>query len=205
MALPSANAANTLSVEINDMNPRKAAVQGPDMGSGSPWNNAQLFSSASVEWGTPSAFLAQVVEEFGPFELDVAAQAHNAVCPDYLSPSLDALGEVDWVLPNMKKRLVWMNPPWGRGVGAWVEKASQQCFEQQLTVVCLLPANTDTGWWHKVIMKHADEVRLVRGRLHFVRDDGHSGPCPKGVALVVFRFPSWHLDGGPQFSTLERA
>ena len=202
VALPSVNDANTLSVEISKMTPRKSALQSPDLGVTSPWNNGQLFSSASVEWSTPEDFFAKVEAEFGTFELDAAATARNAVCASFLGPELDALSCPDWSLPEMEKRLVWMNPPWGRGIGGWVAKASQQSQEHHLTVVCLLPASTDTSWWHDVVMAHADEVRLIRGRLHFVRDDGHTGPCTKGCALVVFRGES---ATSPRFSSMTRS
>lgn len=219
MALHHANPANTLSVELSEMNPTKSAMQGPDMGyslnavGGSPWNGGQLFSSSSIEWGTPEKFFKAVESEFGRMELDAAAREGNTLCPEFVSPEEDALSGESWRRPSMKKGLVWLNPPWGRGVGKWVEAAARQSSKNDLTVVCLLPANTDTAWWHDIIMAEAAEIRFIRGRLHFVRADGHTGPCPKGVALVVFspHFPDagqyqgspWTY-ASPRFTSMER-
>ena len=111
--------------------------------------------------------------------------------------------EVEWVgfmenyLPNMA---VWMNPPWGREVGKFVERAYEQCRKHRLIVSCLLPASTDTRWWRDWVWK-AGTVQLITGRLRFVREDGHTGPCPKGAAIVTF-YP-WH-SGSPKVSLLAR-
>lgn len=72
-----------------------------------------------------------------------------------------------------------MNPPYGREIGKWVKKAS----ESNTTVVCLLPARTDTRWFHDYIFGKA-EIRFVRGRLKF-GNSKNSAPFPSMV--VVFR------------------
>lgn len=167
----------------------------------SPWNQSQLFSSASVEWGTPEWLFDRLDWEF-VFQLDACAGEHNAKVDHWISPADDAL-EVEWgsCLDRQEPNAaVWMNPPWGRGIGRFVERAYRQSKEHRLVVVCLLPASTDTRWWHDYVML-ASEVRFVRGRLHFVRDDGHTGPCTKGCAVVVFT--PWS-NGPPAFSSLER-
>lgn len=74
-----------------------------------------------------------------------------------------------------------MNPPYGREIGKWVRKA----YESSLggtTVVCLLPARTDTRWWHDYCMK--GEIRFIRGRLKF---GGHKNSAPFPSAVVIFR------------------
>ena len=72
-----------------------------------------------------------------------------------------------------------MNPPYGRKIGAWMRKA----LESNTTVVCLVPARTDTKWWHDYAMK-ASEIRFVKGRLKF-GDSKNSAPFPS--AIIVFR------------------
>ena len=72
---------------------------------------------------------------------------------------------------------IWMNPPYGREIGAWMKKAS----ETKGLVVCLVPARTDTKWWHDYAMK-AKEIRFVRGRLHF-GDSKNSAPFPSAVVI----------------------
>ena len=183
------------------MTPRQAAMQAPDMATASPWNDQQLFSSASIEWSTPDWLFERLHREFA-FELDAAASAQNTLCEDFLTDGDDAL-RTEWLRPGMIAKTVWLNPPWGRGIAAWVARAWQQCQKHRLTVVCLLPATTDTGWWHGIAMPHASEIRLIRGRLKFVRSDGHTGPCTKGSAIVIFR-PTWNGAKIAHFSAVEK-
>ena len=72
----------------------------------------------------------------------------------------------------------WMNPPYGREIGKWVEKA----YKSNAVVVCLVPARTDTKWWHEFCMK-SKEIRLVQGRLKF---GGSKNSAPFPSAVVVF-------------------
>ena len=153
----------------------------------SSWNARQLFSSASVEWGTPQAFFDRLDEEFG-FGLDACASKENAKCAKYIDQGRDSLS-TEWSVGD--GLMVWMNPPWGRQIGLFLRRAYEQSQRHGLTVVCLVPASTDTRWWRDWIWK-AEEVRLVTGRLHFVRDDGHTGPATSGVAVAIFR-PRWDL------------
>jgi len=74
-----------------------------------------------------------------------------------------------------------MNPPYGRVIGQWVKKAYESSLDGA-TVVCLLPARTDTSWWHDYCMK--GEIRFVRGRLKF---GGARGNAPFPSAVVIFR------------------
>lgn len=136
-------------------------------------NNALHFSSDTDEWPTPRAFFDALHAEFG-FELDVCATPENAKCPRYFTRGDDGLAR-DW------RGRCWMNPPYGRGIGAWVRKAYEASLSGAL-VVCLVPARTDTAWWHDYCAK--GEVRFVRGRLKF-GDAKHSAPFPS--AVVIFR------------------
>jgi phage N-6-adenine-methyltransferase len=139
------------------------------------------FSSRTDLWATPLSFYAKLDAEFG-FTLDVCAIADNAKCARYYTPAEDALRQ-RW------DGTCWMNPPYGRQIGRWIEKAYVSA-QQGATVVCLVPARTDTRWWHVWVMR-ADEIRLVRGRLKF-GDGRNSAPFPS--AVVVFRPP---IEGPP--------
>lgn len=133
---------------------------------------AGMMSSLTDDWGTPSEFYAGLHHEFG-FELDVAASATNAKCERYFSI------EEDGLLQPWAPSICWMNPPYGRGITAWVEKAHRESTLGAL-VVGLLPARTDTAWWHNYVLGKA-EIRYVRGRLQFY--GGRDAPFPSAVAI----------------------
>jgi|TARA_A100001515_G_scaffold84254_2_gene66836 site-specific DNA-methyltransferase (adenine-specific) len=152
----------------------------------SAWNGTQLFSSASTEWSTPQALYDHLHSRFN-FSLDAASNGMNSKCPSYL---VDALTQ-PWDCPT---KAVWLNPPWGRGIGRFLDQAILQSREHKLTVVCLVPACTDTLWWSRYAWAAA-EIWFLTGRLHFVREDGHTGPCTKGAAILVYT--PWHT-GDPQ-------
>ncbi|MCY9737425.1 phage N-6-adenine-methyltransferase [Paenibacillus alvei] len=135
--------------------------------------NKGLFTSNTDMWATPQDFYDGLNKEFG-FNLDVCATSDNAKCESYFTKEDDGLQQ-DW------KGTVWMNPPYGRVIGAWVKKAYESSLIEGTTVVCLLPARTDTKWWHEYCMK--GEVRLVKGRLKF-GDSKNAAPFPS--AVIVF-------------------
>lgn len=132
-----------------------------------------LHSSKSHEWETPQPLFDSLRREF-PFALDVCALRSNAKCRRFFSPRVDGLKQA-W------RGVCWMNPPYGRQIGDWVRKAFESA-QAGATVVCLLPARTDTAWWHDYARK--GEVRFLRGRLKF-SDSANSAPFPS--AIVVFR------------------
>lgn len=139
--------------------------------------NAGLMSSETPEWETPAALFKELDSDLGPFNLDVAANAWNAKCPTFFTEDQDGLSQ-PWT------GRVWCNPPYGRTIGKWVEKARDAALSGSAeVVVCLLPARTDTAWWHDFIMTDAAEVRFIRGRVKF----GGQGPAPFPSAVVVFR------------------
>jgi len=138
--------------------------------------NAGLMSSASDDWGTPQAFFDELHAEFG-FTLDVCASARNAKCPRFFSREDNGL-EQTWT------GTVWLNPPYGREIGLWLRKAVES-WRGGATVVCLVPARTDTAWWHDYAA--LGEVRFVRGRLRFVSAEGEKSSAPFPSAVVVFR------------------
>lgn len=132
-----------------------------------------MFSSKTPEWATPQKFFDALDAEFR-FTLDAAASAENHKCARYFTKEDDALKQ-EWT------GMVWLNPPYGRGIGAWVKKAYESALGGAL-VVCLLPARTDTSWFWDYCFK--GEVRFIRGRLKF-GDGKNSAPFPS--AVVIFR------------------
>ena len=139
------------------------------------------FSSETDMWATPNDFYDRLNAVFR-FETDVCAIASNAKCERFFTPEMDGLAQ-EW------SGTCWMNPPYGRGIGAWIQKAYESAKQNGATVVCLLPARVDTRWWHDYCAK--GEVYFVKGRLKF-GDAKNSAPFP--CAVVVFR-PSV-LDSG---------
>lgn len=135
-----------------------------------------LFSSAKSDWETPQDLFIELDREF-MFDVDVCATAKNAKCKLYFSPEIDGLKQ-DW----SKFAAVWMNPPYGREIGKWVQKAHEESRKGIAEIVCLLPARTDTRWFHDYIYGHA-EIRFLRGRLRFV---GAKNSAPFPSMIVVF-------------------
>jgi site-specific DNA-methyltransferase (adenine-specific) len=142
--------------------------------------NSYVTPSTRYDWGTPDSVFAPLHEEFG-FTLDVCASQWNAKCQRYWTADDDALSR-PWAMETC-----WMNPPYGRQIAAWMRKACEEasCPGGQTTVVCLVPARTDTAWWHDYAMR--GEVRFIRGRIRFVRPDCKDADAPFPSAIVVFR------------------
>ena len=137
-------------------------------------NNDLMFSSATDMWATPQNFFDKL-DAFFRFELDVCATSENSKCRKYFTETDDGLKK-DWF------GTVWMNPPYGREIGKWVARAYAQSRVHGSTIVCLLPARTDTKWWHDYCVK--GEITFIKGRLKF-GDAKNSAPFPS--AVVIFR------------------
>lgn len=142
------------------------------------------FTSNTVEWATPQAFF-DAQNAVHQFELDVCATDENAKCERYYTKADDGLAQ-SWA-----GKRCWMNPPYGRVIGDWMRKAYEESQRGAL-VVCLVPARTDTAWWHDYAAK--GDVTFIRGRLKF-GDGKNSAPFPS--ALVVLKPQNARMrDGG---------
>lgn len=137
-------------------------------------NTEVMFSSKTDLWATPSDFFNSVAEEFH-FTLDVCALPDNAKCEKFFSPVDDGLAQ-NW------EGICWMNPPYGRVIGKWVQKAYESAKHGAI-VVGLLPARTDTKWFHDYIYGKA-EIRFIRGRLKF---GGCANSAPFPNMLVIWK------------------
>lgn len=136
-----------------------------------------ISSGSSIE--TPPSIFDPLNQEFA-FVRDVCASTHNHKCDAYWSVKDDALSQ-QWT------GMLWMNPPYGRGIGDWVQKAYDSACDGYATVVCLLPVRSDNEWWKLVIQA---EVRFIRGRIRFV---GTKGSCMFPVCVAIFHA---YLDPG---------
>ena len=133
-----------------------------------------MFSSNDMTWETPQWLFDKLDKEFN-FTIDVCALPETAKCKNYYTPQIDGLKQ-DW-----EDNICWMNPPYGREVGVWIEKAYKESLKGAI-VVCLIPSRTDTKYWHDYCMK-ANEIRFIKGRLKF-GDSKNSAPFPS--AIVIF-------------------
>lgn len=139
--------------------------------------NTGMFTSNTDQWATPQDFFNEVNKEFN-FDVDVCALPSNAKCKLYFNPEQDGLKQSWGGYKN-----VWCNPPYGREMPKWIEKAANTVKEHKNTVVMLLPARTDTKAFHEYIYGKA-EIRFIKGRLKF-GDGKNSAPFPS--MLVIFR------------------
>lgn len=149
-------------------------------------------SSATDDWATPRAFYDLLDAEFG-FGLDVCASTGNHKAPawyglDHPDPSRRNGLEHDWAAEAARLGGVpcWMNPPYGRSIGDWMRKAAAAAAAGA-TVVCLVPARTDTAWMWDTCFTPGHEVRFVRGRLKF---GTATTAAPFPSAVVIMRPPT---------------
>jgi phage N-6-adenine-methyltransferase len=119
--------------------------------------NDGMFSSKTDLWATPQDYFDSVAKEF-QFTLDVCALPENAKCEKFYSPEIDGLSQ-EW------EGVCWMNPPYGRVIGKWVRKAYESA-KRGAVVVGLLPARTDTQWFHDYIYKKSSfrHARAARAK-----------------------------------------
>lgn len=133
-----------------------------------------LFSSKRTDWETPPEIFNPLNKEFG-FILDVCADEKNSKCLLYYNEEKNGLIQ-PW------KGACWMNPPYGINIGKWIKKASEESINGA-TIVCLLPARTDTKWFHDYIYGKA-EIRFIKGRIRFV---GSKYPAPFPSMIAIYR------------------
>ena len=135
--------------------------------------NNGLFTSNTDLWSTPQNFFDELNKEFN-FTLDPCSNKQNAKCKKFYTEKDNGLDK------NWDNEIVFMNPPYGKEISNWVKKASEA---RGGVVVCLLPARTDTRYFHQYIYKQS-EIRFIKGRLKF-GDSKNSAPFPSMV--VIFK------------------
>lgn len=138
-------------------------------------NTDLMFSSKTDKWATPQ-WLFDALNEIHHFDVDVCADESNAKCAKYYDELKNGLAQ-DW------QGVCWMNPPYGRTIGQWVRKACESAMTEKCSkVVCLLPARTDTKWFHDYCLPFG-KIEFLNGRLKF-GEAKHSAPFPS--MIVVF-------------------
>jgi len=136
-----------------------------------------MFSSKSDEWETPQDLFDELNKEFN-FTLDPCCTHENHKCNKYYTIEDDGLKQ------SWGGNIVFVNPPYGRSIGKWVEKSYKEHIENNITIVMLIPSRTDTQWFHNYIWHKATEVRFLKGRLKFVNR----------------LLPSWNKEGNYKLS-----
>lgn len=154
-----------------------------------PHDKSVVFSSKNQEMGTPRDLFKLLTLKDGPFTLDVAATRQNALCEKFYTKKDNGL-EHAW------SGNVWCNPPYGRGIEKWTQKAIDETMPEAslvnmalfsgtvTSVVMLLPSRTSRRFFQEHIDNYADEVRFLRGRLRFV---GQKWDAPFPSIVVVFK------------------
>lgn len=139
-------------------------------------NTEIMFSSKTDLWETPQSFYDELDKEF-QFTLDPCATPENAKCEMFFTKEMNGLTQ------NWEGNSVFCNPPYGKEIGKWVKKAYEESKKSNTTVVMLIPARTDTAYFHDYIYHKAKEIRFVKGRLKFGQSK-NAAPFPSMV--VVF-------------------
>jgi site-specific DNA-methyltransferase (adenine-specific) len=138
------------------------------------------FTSKTNEWETPSELFNKLNDEFN-FTLDPCCTKENAKCERHYTIAEDGLKQ------SWKFERVFMNPPYGDEIGKWIRKAYMEGTTKGRAdvVVCLIPAGTDTKYWHEYIFDKASEIRFLKGRVKFV---GGKFTAPFPSAIVVYKY-----------------
>lgn len=152
-----------------------------------------LFSKKSDEWATPQWLFDELNKQFG-FTLDPASTTDNAKCQKFYTLEDDGLSK-DWAGER-----VFINPPYSKCFD-WVKKAHTEVQKENTKVIMLLPARTDTKWFHQFCLDSnvVSEVCFVKGRLKF-GDQTNSAPFP---SMVVTFSGKLLVSGSITFSTRE--
>ena len=91
-------------------------------------------------------------------------------------------GRRKWAFTKLGGYCVFCNPPYSE-IEAWTRKAYFEAQKPNTIVVMLIPARTDTKWFHKWVY-HRAEIRFVKGRLKFGAAK-YNAPFPS--MIVIFR------------------
>lgn len=138
--------------------------------------NQGMFTANKDEWETPQGLFDRLNAKYH-FTLDAAASDSNHKCAKYYTKDQDGLAQ-DW-----GNDTVYVNPPYGRVIVDWVCKAYETHQRYGNTIVMLLPARTDTRWFHDYVYGQAD-IEFIKGRLRF---SGSQCNAPFPNMIVIFQ------------------
>lgn len=138
--------------------------------------NPGVMSSDRDDWETPRDLFDRC-DAIWHFDLDAASNDENALCERHFTKEDDGLSQ-DW-----SGHTVWCNPPYGREIGAWMEKCAVEGGKPGTVVVALIPNRTDSRWYQQWVLGHADEVVPLAGRVRFCIGGvpGQSAPFPSAL------------------------
>ena len=139
-------------------------------------NTTLMFSSETDLWATPQNFFDELNKEFR-FTLDPCSNHENRKCDKYYTI------EDNGLLQDWQGETVFCNPPYGKPMKDWVRKCYEESLKPNTLVVMLIPARTDTSYFHQYIYNKARDIRFIKGRLKF-GDAVNAAPFPS--MLVVF-------------------
>ena len=139
-------------------------------------NKELMFSSEDETWSTPQDFFNSLNNEFN-FTLDPCCSIETAKCSKFYTEKEDGLIQ-DW-----QGETVFCNPPYGKKIKDWVKKCYFESKKPLTTVVMLIPARTDTSYFHDFIYNKS-EIRFIRGRLKF-GDSKNGAPFPSMVVIFA--------------------
>ena len=142
------------------------------------------FNSEKTDWSTHWDFFKPLNDEFN-FTVDVAANAENYKVDKFFNKEIDGLKQ------SWKNEIVWCNPPYGRDVPNWLKKGRDEALNNNCTSVFLIPAKTNTKWFHDICLTYASEIRFVKGRPKFYNYASENKEVlyglPIPLCLVIFK------------------
>lgn len=128
---------------------------------------------SSDKWATPPELVRDLEAEFGAFDLDPCCEEHTAKAATFYT---DGGLEKPWF------GRVFLNPPYSNP-RPWLDRAIQ-AMRDGCTVVAVLPASTDTRWFHETVIGHA-EIRFLRGRVRWLGWSGTPIGSPKSPTIIA--------------------
>ena len=149
-----------------------------------------MFSSATSEWTTPQGLYNKLNSVYS-FTLDPCCTKESAKASTYFTKEDNGLAQ------SWEGHTVFMNPPYGRGMAPWIEKAYEEGCKDRTKVLALIPSRTDTKWFHSYCMK-AQDIKFLKGRLKF-GDSKNGAPFPSMLVLFDGVSPST-CSGTPNIS-----
>ena len=130
-----------------------------------------LFSSKNDSWTTPKD-LFDKLNFLYQFTLDAASSDDNCLCEKHYTLENNGL-EQSW-----EGERVFCNPPYSK-IKDWARKFAEEGAKGNCLIVALVPARTDTRWWHEHA-KTADLIHYIKGRLKF-GNSSNSAPFPSAL------------------------
>ena len=131
-----------------------------------------LLSSNNDEWETPQS-LFNILNQKYKFTLDPCATHYNYKCKKYYTKEQNGLNQ------SWKDEIVFVNPPYSH-IKEWVKKSCEESEKHKIIVILLIPARTDTIYWHEYIMKEAKKIYFIKGRLKF-NNSHNNAPFPSVI------------------------